>query len=1115
MPTNTIDLMQPKQLAGVVLPAPRSCAPLKGIYSSTISKIKKRLLMRVFIIGVCCGLFLFAAQGLRAQNTIHVVGRVVSDSGQAIAKATIAVKGSQTGVSSDDNGNFELSVPSNATLTISSVGFLPSTVKIGGRVNLQIVLTHSSNSLDQVIVVGYGTQKKSDVTGAVARVTASTLAEVPEPNFINQLQGRTAGVSIVNNSSTPGGGGQIRIRGNRSMATSSSSTSYNANSISDGLDQPLVVLDGIPFSGNVNDIDPDDIASLDILKDASATAIYGSRGSGGVILITTKRGRVGKSQMTYNGYTGISSVLKELRVFNGPEYAQFKADAAALNSTNPGTTAYGLTPEEDSGLAAGRNTDWQKLIYRNAMTTSQNLSLSAGSETTQFGLGASYYEQQGIIPGQKFQRFSLRMTIDHKISSHLKIGLNTINSLSIADSVGGSGVTGTLMHLSPLDRAYNPDGTLNLYPLGGSIDATVYVNPLTLKTEAAAMENRARRLQTFNSLYGEWYILPGLKYRLNVGLNYAQVQTDNYNGPSTFTNSNTSLTSATATVGNTESYTWVAENVLSYDKTFADKHHLTLTGLYSAQKDHTQSSSFTGTGFPANYVLDANLALANSVVANGTSVPGGANFAERGLISYMARANYAFDERFLLTATVRRDGSSVLSPGNQYFTYPALAVGWNIMNENFMKTVGWVSNLKLRGGWGLTSNQGIAPYTTLGALTTSTYNFGQATPGQVGTYLVTSLANTHLHWEQTAQTNIGVDYGFLQNRISGTIDVYEQKTSDILLLETLPASNGASNVENNLGKTTDKGLEINLSTVNIKPTKPGGFSWTTDFNFFLNREKITQLTPGQNADINDGWFVGQPLTVIYDVKKIGIWQTQDSIDGALKAQTSPSQLPGNIKVQDIAGPNGSKPDGKIDANDRQVIGNFQPKWEGGFSSTMTFKGFDFNFVVFARMGMKVVAPYLTTDGTASGYDFFMQSRINQLKVNYWTRTNPTNAFPRPDASLQSFPFASTLGYQNGSFIKMRSINLGYTIPAQGLNKAGITSLRVYVNVLNPFVIYSPFVKDGFGPDPEGNGYGGQVASTAAGGSTGVGGSNGQSRQITVNANNPATRTFNLGVQLKF
>jgi hypothetical protein len=463
----------------------------------------------------------------------------------------------------------------------------------------------------------------------------------------------------------------------------------------------------------------------------------------------------------------------------------------------------------------------------------------------------------------------------------------------------------------------------------------------------------------------------------------------------------------------------------------------------------------------------------------------------------------------LLTATVRRDGSSVLSPGDQYFTYPALAVGWNIMNEDFMKPAGWVNNLKLRAGWGLTSNQGVAPYTTLGALTTSTYNFGQATPGEVNTYLITSLANTHLHWEQTAETNLGVDYGFLQNRIYGTVDVYQQKTSNIILQQTLPPSDGAGSITTNLGKTTSKGVEINLSTVNIRSGSPGGFTWTTDFNFYLNREKITQLVPGETQDINDGWFVGQPLTVIYDVKKIGIWQTADSLNGSLQAQTSPAQLPGNIKVQDISHT------GVVGPSDRQIIGNFQPKWEGGFGSRMTYKNFDFNFVAFARMGMKVLVPYLTTDGSELGYDFFMQSRINQLKVNYWTRSNPTNDFPRPDASLQSFPFASTLGYQNGSFIKMRSINLGYTIPARGLNKAGITSLRVYVTALNPFIIYSPFVKAGFGPDPEGNGYGGAVSSTAAGGSIGPGGANGQSRQISVNANNPSTREFNLGLSLKF
>jgi TonB-linked SusC/RagA family outer membrane protein len=583
-------------------------------------------------------------------------------------------------------------------------------------------------------------------------------------------------------------------------------------------------------------------------------------------------------------------------------------------------------------------------------------------------------------------------------------------------------------------------------------------------------------------------------------------------------NTNTSLASAQGFVGNSESYTYTLENILTYDKVIAEKNHITFTGLFSSQKDHSQSSSFVGVGFPADYVLNSNLGLANSVSVKG---PGTFNlFNERGLISYMARLNYSFDDRYLLTATVRTDGSSVLSPGHQYFTYPALGAGWNISNEKFMKSVTVISNLKIRGGWGITSNQGIGAYTTLGGLTTNYYNFGQGTAGQELGYLVTNLANTNLHWESTAQTNVGLDFGLLANRITGSVDVYKQKTKDIILNQTLPGSNGAPKVINNLGRTEGHGLEINLSTVNIQSAS--GFTWSTDFNFSFNREKITQLAnPGQTQDIPDGWFVGQPLTVIYDYKKVGIWQVSDSISGKLAAQTSPAQRPGNIHVQDISGPNG-KPDGKIDANDRQIIGNFQPQWEGGFTSRMSYKNFDFNFVIFARMGMKVLVPYLTTDGSAQGYDFFMQSRINQLKVNYWTYNNPTNDFPRPDASLQNFQYASTLGYQDGSFIKMRSINLGYTVPSKCLTRVGINSLRVYVTVENPWIIYSPFVKAGYGPDPEGNGYGGAVAVTSGpGGNTGAGGtpvagsSDGSGRQISVNANNPSTRQFNVGLNLKF
>jgi hypothetical protein len=342
--------------------------------------------------------------------------------------------------------------------------------------------------------------------------------------------------------------------------------------------------------------------------------------------------------------------------------------------------------------------------------------------------------------------------------------------------------------------------------------------------------------------------------------------------------------------------------------------------------------------------------------------------------------------------------------------------------------------------------------------------------------------------------------------LTGSIDIYKQKTKDILLDVNLPQSNGAGSTRKNLGKTEGHGLEINLSSINIQ-TK-GGLTWTTDFNFYFNREKITQLqTPTQMSSISDGWFVGQPLTVIYDLRKLGIWQLEDSVKGLIGvggAQTSPLQYPGQIRIEDF------NKDGKIDAADRQILGNFQPKWEGGITNRVAYKNFDFSVVIFARVGMKVLVPYLTDDGGAQGFPFFMQSRNNQVKVNYWTRSNPTNDFPAPDAGTDRFIYGSTLGYQNGSFIKCRSMNLGYQLPGKLLSKAGINSLRIYVNVTNPFMLYAPFKKDNLGPDPEGNGYGGAVGTPAISGSVPQ-----QGRQISVNANNPSTRQILFGLNLKF
>ncbi|MBS1510336.1 MAG: TonB-dependent receptor [Bacteroidetes bacterium] len=1022
-----------------------------------------------------------------AQN-ITVKGHVTEDNGTPIAGASVIIKGSGSGTATDASGIFSISVSKGATLVISAVNHTPQEVKIGTASDITIKLASVNTTLNDVVVVGYGTQRKRDVTGAVQSVSEKTLKEVPAPNLISQLKGRSAGVSIVSNGSTPGSSGQIRIRGNRTI-TSSQGTS-------DALDGPLLVVDGIPFGGSINDLNPDDIANLEILKDASATAIYGSRGAGGVILITTKRGRSGKPVISFDTYVGNTAVMGKYNVFNGAEYAQFKQDAATYNRTSPGTSSYLLTQAEKDALTAGISTDWQDLIYTTGFTTSNQLSLSGGTETTQYGLSMGYYKEGGIIPNQNFDRFSLRSTIDHKINKFLKIGLNSLNTLSYSNTPGGGGVPSGLIRLTPLAAPYNTDGSVNMTPAVGSIDAAT-ISPLTLMTKASSILARSRRVRTFNSLYGEVQLAKGLRYRVNIGLDIRQDNGNGYNGPLTYTNTATVQSSSNASLSNAEAWSYNIQNLVYYDHIFAQKHKIGFTGLFEVNKDHNQSSRFTVTGVPADYILNSNFALASG---QPVADPNNTGYAESGLVSYMGRLNYSYNNRYLLTATVRVDGSSTLSPGNQYFTYPAFGLGWNVLEEKFAQQLSFLSNLKVRGGWGVSGNRNVSPYATLGLLSASSYNFGTSTSGQQLAYTVTSLPNYALGWQSTSQFDGGIDFGLFKNRITGSVDLYKQQTKDILLSVNLPISNGANSTLKNLGKTQGQGVEFSLSSVNI--SNKAGFTWSTDLAFSLNREKIVELTtPGELSNTGNGWFVGQPLTVIYDYKKIGIWQTADSTKGLI-SQTSPKQYPGQIRVEDVNG------DGKIDASDRQVLGNFQPKWEGGLTNRFSYKGFDLSVVIYARMGMKVIAPYFTADGGGNGFPFFNQGRVNQVKINYWTRTNPTNDFPAPDAGTDRLPFGSTLGYYDGSFIKCRSINIGYEFSPNLLKRLHATSLRVYANVTNPFILYSPFVKNGYGPDPEGNGYGGSVNPT------GTSDAGSPSRQISVNLNNPSTRQFIFGLNLK-
>jgi TonB-dependent starch-binding outer membrane protein SusC len=1055
-----------------------------------------------------------------AQAQTLIKGKVSDETGAAMPGVNIILKGTTNGATTDGRGEYTLNTDaSDAVLVFSFIGYMTQEIPVNNRSTIDVDMAPSVESLNEVVVVGYGTQLKRDITGAILKINSDVLLQTASPNAIDQLKGHVAGVDIVTSSSVPGGGSQIRIRGNRTMVSSSALAGNSASkdaATADQADAPLLVVDGIPYAGNLNDISPNDIASMEILKDASATAIYGSRGAGGVILITTKRGTQGKVVFNYDAYYGVSSVMKELRVFNGQEYAQFKADAAAGNSATPNTTLYGLSPAEQTALSEGVSTNWQKLIYQNAPITNHSLGVSGGTDKSKYALSAGYFKQGGIIPNQDFTRYSIRSTMDHQLSKRIKVGLSTINSVTYQNTPGGGGVTNGLMRMTPLASPYNADGTVNLLPQVGQTDGQ-NINPLTLESKSGSILARSRRLRTFNSFYGEVDIIKGLKYRANIGLDFYQDKSDSYSGPATYVNSSLLQSQSTANAKNTENYQYTVENLLFYDRTFNEKHKLGLTALYSFQKTHAQGSGLYGIGVPLDYMHNTNMYLAASVsAANPTNALDNPNFFwERGLVSYMGRATYSYDGRYSLTATVRTDGASVLSPGSQYYTYPAFAAAWNISNEKFMEAVPAVSNLKLRAGWGVTASQGINPYSTLGGLGTSAYNFGQGTAGQQGGYTVSNLPNNSLKWQSTAQYNIGLDFGILDNRISGAIEVYNQKTSDILLPVSLPPSNGASSTFLNVGKTKGSGLEITINTVNIKTDN--GFTWSTDFNYFFNREEIVQLsTSTQRNDIGNGWFVGQPIAVIYDFKKIGIWQTDDP---GLAAQTSPTQRAGQIRVLDWnttgALPGSAeygKPDGRITPDDRTIVGNFQPKFDAGITNRISFKRFDLSLSIYARMGMKVVVPYLASEpggANFTGYNFFMQSRQNQLKVDYWTPENPTNAFPRPDASLGAPLYSSTLSYIDGSFIKCRSINLGYDLPSALLSKAGITSLRVYVSAVNPFVIWSPFVRDGYGPDPEGNGFGGGVNASGTTNAGTVG------RQITVNANNPATKQFLFGLNLKF
>lgn len=949
-------------------------------------------------------------------QSIPIRGKVTGPDGNPIIGASVSIKGQKNGTVTDVTGSYKLQAPKDAVLTFSFIGFLPQEVPVNGRSDIEVKLAEDQKKLDEVVVVGYGQQKKKDVTGAISSINSKTIMEVPVTNAQQALQGRTPGIDVLNNSSKPGDEPQVRVRGTRSLSAGN---------------DPLYVVDGIPFAGNLNDINPQDISSMDVLKDASATAIYGSRGANGVVLVSTRKGKIGKPQVFYSGMYGVVNSLGRTDMMNSQQYLAMKREAnrttGNYDDNNPDASdAKIFTAVELANIKKGVNTDWQSLMIDQGWQTRHSLGVSGGNETTKYAVTGGYFKDQGVLKLQSYERYNLHVGVDQMIGKRIQVGISSLSTYSMRKGSTYNGMSASLKML-PIADPYDASGKLITYPTADNQQP----NALLDYQDGNRVE-RLSHIRFFNSLYGEVTILDGLKYRLNVGTDVFQNNYGLFQGKK---NTDLLIGGGDATAKKEGQLVWAytVENLLTYNKTIK-KHSLNLTALYSVQRQREDSSSASVRGIPVEWQEYYNLGQA----ANVTGIS--SQLGTWTILSYMGRLNYGYDDRYLLTLTLRSDGSSRFAPGHKWGYFPSVAVGWNITGEDFMKRASWVDILKVRASYGRIGNTGIPPYATQGLLGRVPYSFGNK--GVTG-FSPILLRNPNLTWETTASFNYGIDFSFFNGRLTGSIDQYKQKTTDLLLQRFLPYSNGVNYVLENTGVTQNKGWEVGLSAVIIN-TK-GGFNWSMDVNWFRNREKILALGEGKTQDVGNGWFVGSPTYVYYDYKKVGIWQDEAA------AQVY-KQHQGEIQLADING------DKKLDDKDRTILGAPQPKWSGGMTQRFSYKGIDLSVVAFARMGSMVKSDFYSSFNTLFG-------RYNNLDVDYWTPTNHTNAFPRPNANQERPNNYNTLSYFDGDFIKIRNITLGYSLPSRIMKRWQMESLRFSVDVKQPLIL-APYRQKYKGIDPE-------------------------------------------------
>lgn len=1001
-----------------------------------------------------------------------VGGYVVDSAGAPIIGASVLNVSTGKGTFTGQNGNFSVKIIQGQKLQVSYIGFQTKLIEYMGQENITVSLIPNATILNDVVVIGYGTQRKEAVTGSVASISGNSLRDVPSANVSSSLQGRVPGVAVSPTSSQPGAAMQIRIRGTRSLTANN---------------DPLIVLDGIPFPGNIGDIDPNDIKSLDILKDASATAIYGSRGANGVILITTNKGIANQDpRINYNGYFGLKKLFAEYPMMNGPQILALRK-AAGIFVKQDGSAQLGSS-ESDS-----TNTDWQKLVYQNGMVTNHDISVSAGTKGGSYNFGAAYYQDQSVIPTQYYKRYSLHGSIDQAIGKHIKIGFTTNSNYNYTQ---GTQVQAPLGN-SPLGSPYNADGSIRNF-IQTPQDQQYVLTKYVIDSLKNSWLSQSKGYASYNSVWGEVNIpgVEGLKYRINVGLNFNSNTGGSYTGVGV--NSTNPTSTSSGSISHSWQTDWTIENILSYDRTFKEKHHLDVTALYSTEKNSYNNTYVSATNIPADALQYYNLGLAPQ--ANISFNPANQGYAVWGLLSWMGRVMYSYEDKYMISATMRSDGSSRLASGHKWHTYPAISAGWNIANESFVKdNIKWLDQLKFRVGYGQTSNQAVAPYSTLGALTAMPYNFGA---GSYSTgYYLSSLANPNLGWEFSKTYNFGLDFALFNNRLTGTAEYYITKTDSLLESVNLPATTGVATYTANVGKTQNKGVDLSLNGIILQD--PNGWSWSAGVNISFNKNQITYLNSGVTEDQGNDWFVGHPVNVIYDYQKIGLWKDAADSTKGYEGILQPGGNVGMIKVKYTGGYNADgTPKRAVTSDDRQIM-QVDPNFTGGFNTMVSYKGFDLTVVgIFQGGGMLVSTLY-----GSSGYQNLLTGRTANVNVDYWTPNNTNAKYPKPGGEMSSDNpiYGSTLSYFKNNYLKIQTMTLGYNFTkASWMKSVGVTRCRLYFTAQNPFVFFSPFHSES-GLDPETNSYADQNTAVASY----------PHRILTVGTNTPATRNYIVGLNLTF